>query len=139
MARPSTPTRCSTRSSSGRRRTSRSRSSAARWPTSALRRPGLGLVAEIKRSSPSKGVLAEQVDPVALARAYAAGGADAISVLTEEHKFDGSLADLAAVRSTVDVPLLRKDFLFDPYHLYEARAAGASAALLIVAMLEQRA
>lgn len=105
----------------------------------ALRRPGLGVVAEIKRASPSKGVLAESVDPAELGRRYAAAGADAISVLTEQHRFNGSLDDLAAVRAAVDVPLLRKDFLFDPYHLYQARAAGADAALLIVAMLEQAA
>jgi indole-3-glycerol phosphate synthase len=97
------------------------------------------LIAEIKRASPSKGVLASDVDPVAVARAYAGGGADAISVLTERHRFLGSLDDLTAVRAAVDIPLLRKDFLFDPYHLYEARAAGADAALLIVAMLEQSA
>src|SRR5262249_28148792 len=86
----------------------------------ALRRPGLSLIAEVKRASPSKGVLAEQVDPPALARRYAESGADAISVLTEVHRFNGSLEDLGAVRAAVDVPLLRKDFLFDPYHVYEA-------------------
>lgn len=104
-----------------------------------LRRPDLGIVAEIKRRSPSKGVLAESVDPVELARRYVAAGADAISVLTEEHHFNGSLADLRAVRGAVEAPLLRKDFLFAPYHLYQARAAGAAAVLLIVAMLEQPA
>lgn len=102
-----------------------------------FRRVGeLAVVAEIKRRSPSKGVLAEAVDPAALALRYAAGGAAMISVLTEQHHFGGSLDDLRAVRAAVDVPVLRKDFLFDPYHLYEARAAGADAALLIVAMLE---
>jgi indole-3-glycerol phosphate synthase len=105
----------------------------------ALVGPGVSLVAEIKRASPSKGVLAESVDPPELARRYAAAGADAISVLTERHRFGGSLTDLAAVRATVDVPLLRKDFLFAPYHLYQARAAGAAAALLIVAMLDDAA
>jgi indole-3-glycerol phosphate synthase len=105
----------------------------------ALRGAGVGVVAEIKRASPSKGVLAESVDPAELSRRYAAAGADAISVLTEVHRFNGSLDDLAAVRAAVDVPLLRKDFLFDPYHLYQARAVGADAALLIVAMLEQDA
>jgi indole-3-glycerol phosphate synthase len=105
----------------------------------ALRRPDVGIVAEIKRRSPSKGVLAEQVDPVELARRYVAAGADAISVLTEEHRFDGSLDDLRGVSGAVGAPLLRKDFLFAPYHLYQAKAAGASAALLIVAMLEQSA
>jgi indole-3-glycerol phosphate synthase len=97
------------------------------------------IIAEIKRASPSKGVLAGDVDPAAVARLYAEGGADGISVLTERHRFLGSLEDLQAVRRAVDVPLLRKDFLFDPYHLYQARAAGADAALLIVAMLEQSA
>jgi indole-3-glycerol phosphate synthase len=106
----------------------------------ALRPPvGVALVAEIKRASPSKGALAEQVDPAALASRYARAGADAISVLTERHRFLGSLDDLRAVRAAVELPLLRKDFLFDPYHIYQARAAGASAALLIVAMLEQPA
>jgi indole-3-glycerol phosphate synthase len=105
----------------------------------ALRRRDIGVIAEIKRASPSRGVLAESVDPAELGRRYAAAGADAISVLTERHRFNGSLDDLAAVRAVVDVPLLRKDFLFDPYHLYQARAVGADAALLIVAMLEQGA
>ncbi|HEY3081113.1 MAG TPA: indole-3-glycerol phosphate synthase TrpC [Chloroflexota bacterium] len=99
----------------------------------------VALIGEIKRASPSKGALAQEVDPVALARRYVAAGADAISVLTERHRFLGSLDDLRAVRRAVDAPLLRKDFLFDPYHLYQARAAGAAAALLIVAMLEQSA
>ena len=105
----------------------------------ALRGPDVRVIAEIKRASPSKGVLAESVHPAELGRRYTAGGADAISVLTEVHRFNGSLDDLAAVRAAVDLPLLRKDFLFDPYHLYQARAVGASAALLIVAMLEQGA
>lgn len=105
----------------------------------ALRQSGTAVIAEIKRASPSKGVLAERVDPPELARRYERAGASAISVLTERHRFLGSLDDLRAVRAAVDLPLLRKDFLFDPYHLYQARAAGASAALLIVAMLEQSA
>jgi indole-3-glycerol phosphate synthase len=113
----------------------------ARGFTEAARstRGGLALIAEIKRASPSKGVLAAEVDPAELARRYTASGADAISVLTERHRFLGSLDDLRSVRKATDVPLLRKDFLFDPYHLYQARAAGADAALLIVAMLEQTA
>ncbi len=105
----------------------------------ALRGPGVSLVAEIKRASPSKGVLAEAVDPPELARRYAHAGADAISVLTEQHRFGGSMADLTAVHRAVDLPVLRKDFLFAPYHLYQARAAGAAAALLIVAMLDDAA
>lgn len=105
----------------------------------AIRRAPLGIIAEIKRASPSRGVLSEGIDPAAMARAYADAGADAISILTEEHRFLGSLDDLRAAHAATSVPLLRKDFLFDPYHLYQARAAGASAALLIVAMLEPAA
>ncbi|HEX8997243.1 MAG TPA: indole-3-glycerol phosphate synthase TrpC [Ktedonobacterales bacterium] len=94
------------------------------------------VIAEVKRASPSKGLLAERFDPVAQASAYATGGAAAISVLTEPRYFLGSLEHLAAVRAAVDVPVLRKDFLLDPYQVYEARAAGADAALLILAMLD---
>ena len=94
------------------------------------------LIAEVKRASPSKGLLAERFDPVAQATAYAAGGAAAISVLTEPRYFLGALEHLSAVRAAVDVPVLRKDFLLDPYQVYEARAAGADAALLILAMLD---
>lgn len=94
------------------------------------------LIAEVKRASPSKGLLAETFDPVGQARAYAAGGAAAISVLTEPDFFLGSLDHLRAVRAAVDVPVLRKDFLLDPYQVYEARAAGADAVLLICAMLD---
>ncbi|TAK23429.1 MAG: indole-3-glycerol phosphate synthase TrpC [Chloroflexota bacterium] len=102
-----------------------------------LRGDTVSVIAEIKRASPSKGILAADIDPVAIGQTYERSGAAAISVLTEEHQFLGSLADLAAVRASVALPLLRKDFLFDPYHLYEARVAGADAVLLIVAMLEQ--
>jgi indole-3-glycerol phosphate synthase len=113
----------------------------ARPDFAAALRPAVdvALIAEIKRASPSKGALADEVDPAQLARRYVEAGADAISVLTERHRFLGSLDDLRAVRGAIDAPLLRKDFLFDPYHLYQARAAGAAAALLIVAMLEQPA
>lgn len=95
------------------------------------------LIAEVKRSSPSKGSLADIPDPAALAAAYESGGASAISVLTEQRRFQGSLADLDAVRAAVDVPVLRKDFIVTPYQVWEARAHGADLVLLIVAALEQ--
>ena len=95
------------------------------------------LIAEIKRSSPSKGALSTISDAPALAATYAGAGADAISVLTEGRKFGGSLDDLAAVRDAVSVPLLRKDFIAEEYQLFEARAFGADIVLLIVAALEQ--
>jgi len=107
----------------------------------ALRGPSLGLIAEVKRASPSRGVLRADLDPQALARTYAGSGAAAISVLTEEQHFQGSLDDLKAVRAALDgcgdarPPVLRKDFLFDAYHLYEARVYGADAVLLIAAVL----
>ncbi len=102
----------------------------------AFRSPGLSVIAEVKRRSPSKGDLAEIPDPAALAQAYAAGGADAISVLTEERRFSGSLDDLRAVRAAVATPVLRKDFIVTEYQLLEARAAGADLVLLIVAALD---
>ncbi len=92
-----------------------------------------GIIAEVKRASPSRGVIAADRDAAAQARAYADGGAAAISVLTEPAHFHGSLEDLAAVAGAVHVPLLRKDFVVDPYQLYEARVAGAAAVLLLVA------
>ena len=96
---------------------------------------GVNVIAECKRRSPSKGVLRQDYDPVAIATAYAAAGAAAISVLTEPAFFDGSLEHLRAVRAAVEVPLLRKDFIVSEYQLLEARAAGADAVLLIVAAL----
>lgn len=95
----------------------------------------IAVIAEVKRASPSRGVIADIADPASLARTYAAAGASAISVLTEQRRFAGSLADLAAVRSAVDVPVLRKDFVSVPYQVLEARAAGADLVLLIVAAL----
>lgn len=94
------------------------------------------VIAEVKRASPSRGPLASIPDPAHLARQYAAGGASAISVLTEERRFGGSLADLDAVRAAVSIPVLRKDFIAEPYQVLEARAAGADLVLLIVAALD---
>jgi indole-3-glycerol phosphate synthase len=104
-----------------------------------LRAPGVGVIAEVKRRSPSKGDLASISDPAALAAQYAAGGARVISVLTEGRRFGGSHADLSAVRATVDVPVLCKDFIVSSYQVHEARAHGADVILLIVAALEQNA
>lgn len=111
----------------------------ARDAESVLRGEGVSVIAEVKRASPSKGDLAPIPDPAELARQYEAGGAHCISVLTEERRFRGSLGDLVAVRSAVEVPVLRKDFIVSSYQLWEARAAGADMALLIVAALEQEA
>jgi indole-3-glycerol phosphate synthase len=105
----------------------------------ALREPGIGVIAEVKRASPSRGQLAPINDPAELARAYQSGGARVISVLTEERRFNGSLADLDAVRAAVSIPVLRKDFIVRPYQIHEARAHGADMLLLIVAALEQPA
>ena len=96
------------------------------------------ILAEVKRASPSRGQMAEIPDPAALAKIYAENGASAISVLTEERKFKGSLEDLISVRATVEVPLLRKDFIANEYQILEARAAGADIILLIVAGLPQK-
>ncbi len=101
------------------------------------RAPGLGVIAEVKRQSPSAGVIAGDLDPIRQAMAYASGGATAISVLTESDHFGGSLDDLRFVRSRVELPILRKDFIVAPQQVYEARVAGADALLLIVAALDQ--
>jgi indole-3-glycerol phosphate synthase len=104
----------------------------------ALRQPTIGLIAEVKKASPSRGLLRADFDPVELARTFVAAGASAISVLTDGKHFQGSLEHLAAIRTALPdgPPLLRKDFLFDEYHLYEARCHGADAVLLIAAILE---
>jgi indole-3-glycerol phosphate synthase len=105
----------------------------------ALRAPGVSLIAEVKRASPSKGVLRHDFDAVALAREYERSGASAVSVLTDGHFFQGNLSHLQAVRQNVGLPVLRKDFVLDPYQVYEARATGADAVLLIVAALNDTA
>lgn len=105
----------------------------------ALHVDGVSVIAEVKRASPSKGTLAAIPDPARLAQAYEAGGAHMISVLTEERRFGGSLADLRSVRAAVDIPVLRKDFIVTAYQLWEAKAYGADVVLLIVAVLEQDA
>ena len=100
---------------------------------------GLNVIAEIKRASPSRGKIREDADPAQLAQAYQQGGAIAVSVLTEEDYFQGSLDDLRVVRQAVSLPLLRKDFIIDEFQIYEAAIAGADAILLIVAALEDKA
>jgi len=97
----------------------------------------ISLIAEVKRSSPSKGALAEILDPAGLAAQYEEAGAHVVSVLTEQRRFGGSLSDLDAVRKAIDLPILRKDFMVDEYQFYEARAHGADVVLLIVAALSK--
>lgn len=104
----------------------------------ALRGDGLGIIAEIKRRSPSRGTIDDQLDPVGRATAYQSGGAVAVSVLTEEHYFSGSTADLSEVKAAVAIPVLRKDFIVDPIQIVQAKAIGADAILLIMACLTDR-
>ncbi len=104
---------------------------------SALSKKGLSLIAEVKRSSPSKGTLATISNPVELANSYQAGGAEIISILTEERRFKGSISDLVSVRSTVSIPVLRKDFIVTEFQVYESRIIGSDLLLLIVAGLSK--
>ena len=104
---------------------------------SALKGDSLRLIAEVKKASPSKGLLCPDFNPVALAKAYARGGAAAISVLTEANWFQGSTEHLAGIKEEVSIPLMRKDFIFDEYQVYESAAYGADAQLLIAAILSQ--
>jgi indole-3-glycerol phosphate synthase len=110
---------------------------AARDAYAILRQAGVGVIAEVKRASPSRGKLAEIADPAWLAGEYAAGGAHCVSVLTESRRFGGSLDDLDAVRAAVEVPVLRKDFIVSSYQVHEARAHGADIVLLMVSVLDQ--
>ncbi len=112
---------------------------AAKDALAVLRAPGVGVIAEVKRRSPSKGLLASIGDPAALAASYESGGARIISVLTEQRRFGGSLDDLDAVRARVGIPVMRKDFVLGSYQVHEARAHGADMVLLVVAALEQNA
>lgn len=108
-----------------------------RLSTALARKDRTNIIAEIKRASPSKGVINDQIDVAEMARKYRDGGAAAISVLTEEDHFQGSLDDLVAVREAVDLPILRKDFIVDEFQVFESAAAGADVILLIVAALEE--
>jgi len=99
-------------------------------------RKAMNVIAEVKKASPSAGVIRAEFDPLEIARGYAAAGADALSVLTDEQHFHGKLEYIAAIRNQVKLPVLRKDFIIDPYQVYESRAAGADAILLIAECLE---
>ncbi|MEZ5425128.1 MAG: indole-3-glycerol phosphate synthase TrpC [Pyrinomonadaceae bacterium] len=101
-----------------------------------LEKDGINIIAEIKRASPSKGIINDRIDVAETVRKYLSGGAAAISVLTEEDRFSGSLDDLKTARRAADLPILRKDFIFDEFQIYEAAEAGADVVLLIAAMLE---
>lgn len=105
---------------------------------SALQKNKINIIAEIKRASPSKGVINDKIDVAEVAQNYEKGGACAISVLTEEDKFNGSLEDLKTVQKAVNLPILRKDFIFDEFQIYESAEAGADVILLIAAMLEDK-
>jgi indole-3-glycerol phosphate synthase len=107
------------------------------FETAITRTQGIKIIAELKKASPSQGVLREKYDPVNIAQSYERHGADAISVLTDEQFFQGSIEHLKDVRKATTLPLLRKDFVIDPYQIYEARAAGADAILLIVSLLNK--
>ena len=102
----------------------------------ALKRPHLSVIAEIKKASPSAGIIAEDFAPLAIAKAYSEGGADAVSVLTDKKYFKGDISHIPLVREVLDVPILRKDFIIDPIQIFEARAAGADSFLLIAAILD---
>lgn len=103
----------------------------------ALRQPGLGLIAEVKKASPTAGQIRASTDMLAIVEGYEAGGAACLSVLTEERYFQGSMGDLVRVREKTTLPIMRKDFLFDEYHLYQARAGGADAVLLIAFLFSE--
>jgi indole-3-glycerol phosphate synthase len=117
----------------------RSSSESRRLPSALQETNRINIIAEFKKASPSKGVINDSLDPVTTTQAYADGGAAALSILTEEDFFKGSLDDLRNVRAAVDLPILRKDFIFDPFQIYEAAQAGADAILLIAAMLDDDA